>query len=269
MGEALRWAAARIGGDTARLDAELLLAAHLGVARADLLLDPSRQRALDREVFDALVARRVAGEPIAYLTGKRAFWSLELSVTPAVLIPRPDSETLIEVALRDAPNARRILDLGTGSGALLLAALIDRRHALGIGVDRSHAALAVARDNAANHGLTDRAAFVVGDWAATLTGPFDLILANPPYVRTDADLAPGLAYEPPAALFAGADGLDAYRALIPDLSRLLPPDGFAVVEIGHDQAHSVRAMASQAGLSAAVIQDLAGRDRTLALRRKA
>lgn len=234
-----------------------------------MLLDPSRPRAIDAERFAALVARRAAHEPVAYLTGHRAFWSLNLAVTPAVLIPRPDSETLIVVALAQAPDARRILDLGTGSGALLLAALIDRPSAFGIGVDRSAAALAVARANAAAHGLADRSAFLVGDWATALTGRFDLILANPPYVRADADLAAGLAYEPAAALFAGNDGLDAYRALIPDLPRLLTPSGLAVVEIGHDQAHPVCALALQAGLSTAIAQDLAGRDRALALRREA
>jgi len=269
VAEALRRAAAKIGGDSGRLDAELLLAAHLGVDRTELLLRPFCQRAIDAGVFAGLVARRIVNEPVAYITGSCAFWSFDLAVTSDVLIPRPDSETLIEVALRQAPDARRILDLGTGSGALLLAALVDRPHAFGIGVDRSPAALAVARANAAAHGLADRAAFVIGNWATALTCGFDLVLANPPYVRTDAALAPDLAYEPATALFAGEDGLDAYRALIPDLARLLTPSGLAVVEIGHDQAHSVCVMASQAGLSATIAQDLAGRDRALALRRKA
>ena len=225
-------------------------------------------RALDGgfEAYAALIERRAAYEPVAYLTGQRAFWSLDLAVTADVLIPRPDSETLIEAALALAPDAARILDLGTGSGALLLAALVDRPHAFGIGVDRSTAAAAVAHANAVAHGLANRSAFVVGDWGNALDARFDLVLANPPYVRDDAPLAPGLAHEPAGALFAGADGLNAYRAFVPDLARLLAPSGVALVEIGHDQAAPVQAIANAAGLAATIHRDLAGRDRAFAMR---
>jgi len=223
---------------------------------------------IDVAACAALVERRVRGEPIAYIIGQREFWSLDLCVTPDVLIPRPDSETLIEAAIAAIPPdaAPRILDLGTGSGALLLAALVEWPRARGVGVDRSPAALDVAVRNAAGTGLSGRAAFVAGDWAGALVGQWDLILANPPYVRDDAPLDPGVRdFEPAGALFAGADGLDAYRRIVPDLPRLLAPAGVAVVEIGHDQAAAVSALAHAAGLSARVRHDLAGRDRALIL----
>lgn len=246
----------------------MLLAHLLGITRETLLLGPD-DRPVDADAYAALIERRRAGEPIAYIVGHRAFWSLDLAVTSNVLIPRPDSETLIEVALVQAPTAAHILDLGTGSGALLLAALVDRPRAFGIGVDRSAAAIAVARGNAAAHELAHRAAFMVGDWAGAFDARFDLVLANPPYVHDAAPLAPGLAYEPASALFAGADGLAAYRALIPHIPRLLTPVGLALVEIGHDQASAVQALADHAGLAASVHRDLAGNDRALALRAKA
>ena len=179
--EAIARGAATLPGGTARLDAELLIAHLLGVERGELLL-----RHLDDEVdapeADRLFARRAAGEPLSYIVGFREFWSLPFRVTPDVLIPRPDSETLIEAAMAALPAdaAPRVLDLGTGSGCLLLAALHQWPRGWGMGVDRSERAAAVARDNAVRLGLADRASFVVGDWTAAIGGRFDLILANPP-----------------------------------------------------------------------------------------
>jgi release factor glutamine methyltransferase len=260
-GTALRAAATRID----RLDAEVLLAHLLGLSRMALLL--ALDRDIDAAAFAALVDRRAAGEPVAYIIGHREFWSLDLTVTPDVLIPRPDSETLIEAAQRHfarrAPRA--ILDLGTGSGALLLAALDCWPGAFGVGVDRSEAASRVARGNAARLRLP--ATFVVGDWATALAARFDLVLANPPYVETGAELARDVRdHEPASALFAGADGLDDYRRLVPALPALLAPGGIAVLEIGATQDVAVSALAAAAGLGAQLHRDLAGRPRALVLR---
>ncbi len=262
VAQALSMAAQQID----RFDAEVLLAAVLGVERGALLLDPDRQfRPL---AFENWVARRAGGEPVAYITGRREFWSLDLRVTPAVLIPRPDSETLIEAALvafAQRPPAT-ILDLGTGSGALLLAALAEWSAATGLGVDASAAALAVAADNARRLGFGDRITFELGDWGQGLDQRFDLILCNPPYVETGADLARDVRdHEPASALFAGPDGLDDYRVLVPQLPGLLREGGVAIIEIGWTQADAVIALAAAAGLQAAVRCDLAGRDRCLVL----
>ena len=273
MGEikqALRDAADRLVAvsDTARLDAELLLAHALGVERDRLLLDPSRF--VVPAEFAALVERRMRHEPVAYILGHRDFWTIRLRVGPGVLIPRPDSETLIEAA-RDIfgeAGPRTILDLGTGPGTLLLAALAEWPRATGVGVDASEAALAYARDNARALGLADRAALRRGDWGADETGPFDLILCNPPYIG-DAEvlMAEVAAHEPAAALFAGADGLDDYRRILPDLPRLLAPGGAVVLEIGASQHMLVSKLAETAGFAVRGRRDLAGRDRALLLTR--
>lgn len=262
----LRAAAARLApaSDSPRLDAELLLAHALGVAREDMIL---RQRDLAAPPgFDALVERRLAGEPVAYIVGARDFWTLTLHVTPAVLIPRPDSETLIEAAIDHFGDTApaTVLDLGTGSGALLLAALDQWRGARGLGVDASADALAVARGNAERLGMADRADFTVGDWGAGLTGQFDLILINPPYIAASAMLPRDvLHHEPHEALFAGAEGLDDYRRIAPQLPGLLGAGGIAVLEIGFDQRESVTALLRAAGLTVGARLDLAGRDRCL------
>ncbi len=263
----LRAAAGRIGGVTPRLDVEVLLAHLLGVSRGALLLGAGDD--VDRAAYGALVARRAAGEPVAYITGRREFWSLDLAVTPDVLIPRPDSETLIEAARAAcAVPAATILDLGTGSGALLLAALSEWPAATGLGIDRSAAALAIARANAERLGLAPRARFHLGDWGAGVGERFDLILSNPPYIAESEELPAEVAdHEPAAALFAGRDGLDDYRRLVPQLPQLLAPGGVAVIEIGATQAQAVLAIAAAAGLAGTVAHDLAGHDRCLVLRR--
>ncbi len=265
---ALAEAAARFDGssDTPRLDAELLMAHALGVEREALLL--GGVAAPVPVSFARLVGRRAAAEPLAYITGRRAFWTIALEVTPAVLIPRPDSETLIEAAVVHfgAGGPASVLDLGTGSGALLLAALDQWPGARGIGVDRSAAALAIARRNADRLGLVERARFVRGDWGAGLAGRFDLVLCNPPYVEAGAELPRDVAlYEPAAALFAGADGLDEYRRVVPQLGALIAPGGIAAVEIGSGQAAAVSALAGDAGLAVAVRRDLAGRERCVVI----
>ena len=266
--EALRDAAERLGEgcETGRLDAELLMAHALGVSREDLLL--GQLDAAAPQDFEALIGRRLAHEPVAYITGSREFYSLEIAVTPGVLIPRADSETLIDAAL-DSLAGRppaRILDLGAGSGALLLAALSRWPAASGVGVDRSDTALLCALGNAQRLAMDDRASFVVGDWADGIAGPFDLILCNPPYVETDAALPPDVRdYEPGDALFAGHNGLDAYRILAPQLARLLRSGGIACVEIGTGQARAVAGIFAGEGLKSACRHDLAGRERCLVI----
>jgi release factor glutamine methyltransferase len=262
---ALAEAAARFTfSETARLDAELLMAHALGVSREALLL-----RHLDDPVpagFAALVERRAAQEPIAYITGTRAFWTIDLAVGPGVLIPRADSETLIEAAIDHFGDRTpvRILDLGTGPGTLLLAALDHWPAATGLGIDASDVALTQARDNATRLGMADRVAFRVGDWAAAVTERFDLILANPPYVGTTEILPDEVrAFEPAAALFAGFDGLDAYRVIAPQLPARLAPGGVAILEIGATQAEAVTELLVAQGLAVTLRHDLAGRPRAL------
>ena len=256
--------------DTPRLDAELLMAHALGIERSALLLDPARHEVPD--LYAHLVARRMAHEPIAYILGFRDFWTLRIEVGPGVLIPRPDSETLVEACLdcaryeRGAGWPSRVLDLGTGPGTLLLAVLSEFPEATGLGVDASEFALAYARDNAEELGMADRTGFQSGDWGDGIDGPFDLILCNPPYIADSEILMPDVAdHEPAGALFAGADGLDDYRRIIPDLPRLLAPGGLAVLEIGATQHISVRKLAEAAGFVVACRQDLGGRDRALLL----
>lgn len=258
--------------DTARLDAELLMAHALGMERSALLL---RQRDLDvPDGFAALVNRRLAHEPVAHIMGVQPFYGLSFAVTPDVLIPRSDSETLIDAAheaLMGHPP-RRILDLGTGSGALLLTALHLWPQATGLGVDRSTAALGVAQGNASALGLAERAAFKVLDWHRpgaldTLEAPFDLLLCNPPYVETGADLARQVRdYEPAGALFAGSDGLDDYRHLMPLVPPLIGNSGVAIFELGAGQYPAVAAVADAAGLLCDSRADLGGHLRALLLR---
>lgn len=258
--------------DTPRLDAELLMAHVLGIPRETMLL--SYPDGAVPVAFASLLSRRVEDrEPVAYIRRAREFWSLDLAVGPGVLIPRPDSETLIEAAIGHfacaATSPASILDLGTGSGALLLAALTRWPVAHGLGVDRSAEALGWARINAARH-TPGRAAFILADWAAPIDARFDLVLCNPPYVESGAKLPPDVArHEPPEALFAGADGLDCHRALAPTLPRLLAPGGVACVEIGASEAGSASRLFEAERMSVEIHPDLSGRDRCLMLRRRA
>lgn len=271
VAETLRQAAAALEAtsDTARLDAELLMAHALEVSRSELLLRHMDKPAPD--AFAALLARRLAHEPVAYILGCQEFFGLDFAVSSAVLIPRADSEVLVEAALAARPDARTVLDCGTGSGALLLAVLANLPQARGLGIDRSGEALAVATANAKRLGLATRARMVAADWdrvgwSDALGAPFDLILANPPYVEAEAELSPSVReHEPAGALFAGRDGLDAYRVLLPQLPALLAPRGVALVEIGATQAGAVTAIAREAGLAVLLHRDLAGRARALSL----
>jgi release factor glutamine methyltransferase len=253
--------------DSPRLDAELLMAEALGIDRDRLLLDPPARAVPAR--FAEMVERRSNGEPVAYITGRRAFWDIELHVGPGVLIPRPDSEILIASAIEHfsgTAGPRRILDLGTGPGTLLLGALDIWKEASGIGVDRSRRALSYAAANARRLGFEDRAELRLGDWAEGIDEPFDLVLCNPPYVRTGAELGPGVAeYEPKEALFAGEDGLDAYRVLAPQLRRLIADGGLAAVEIGYDQADAALEILGDKSLQSRLAYDLAGHARAVLL----
>lgn len=273
VGSAIRDAAERLAAtsDTARLDAELLMAHALGVSRSDLLLRHMRDPA--PEGFAPLVERRARHEPVAHILGRQEFYGLDLKVTRDTLIPRGDSETLIEAAREFfATRAQpvRILDLGTGTGALLLAALSLWPEAKGVAIDASEAALAVARENAAALGMGERATMRLADWReerwAERLGRFDLVLCNPPYVEEDAELAPSVRdHEPARALFAGADGLDDYRVLIPALPGLLAEGAPAIFEIGAGQAEAVGRLADAAGFAVALYRDLAERPRALLL----
>jgi release factor glutamine methyltransferase len=259
----LRAAAARIG----RTDAEPLLLHALGRDRAWLFthgrdpVDPAVA-----ETFETLVARREAGEPVAYLTGRRGFWTLDLRVTPATLIPRPETETLVELALErvDAMPGRRIADLGTGSGAIALALASERPSARVIAVDLSEAALAVARANAADHTLGN-VEFRHGSWLAPLTGErFDLIASNPPYIAADdPHLAQGdLRHEPAEALASGDDGLDAIREIVAGAPAHLLAGGWLLFEHGWDQGGAVAELLRQCGfVEVATHRDLEDRDR--------
>lgn len=251
--------------DTPRLDAELLMAHALGIERDALLL--SRQEGSVPAGFAGFLDRRKAGEPLAYITGKRAFWNIELEVGPGALVPRPDSETLIVAAVEHfagTSGPKRILDLGTGPGTLLLAALDQWPKATGIGVDSSKVALDYAAKNAKRLGLAQRAHFRRGDWASGISEQFDLVLINPPYVAENAELGPGVAeYEPAEALFAGSEGLDEYRRLVPVIGRLIVPGGLAALEIGQDQSDAVRQLFEAQGLNPRLACDLGGRPRAM------
>lgn len=292
----LRRAFAEARLDSAALDARLLLLAALGIAAADLATRPDAPLGeAGAERLTAFAVRRLAREPVARILGTREFWGLPFALSPETLVPRPDSETVVETALalagagdgspriggappernpparadgRDAPL--RILDLGTGSGCLLVALLHERPRASGIGVDRSPGALAAARRNAQANGVGARARFVAADWAAPLRGPFDLVVSNPPYIASPviAGLDPDVReHDPRLALDGGPDGLDAYRAILGDAGRLLARGGHLVLEIGYDQADAVRDLGAAAGLEfRRLAHDLSGHPRCLAFR---
>ncbi len=262
-------ALAAAGIDSAPLEARLLLAHTLGIDRSAPL---DRSRDIDPAPFQTLLARRLTHEPLAFITGHQGFWTLELAVSPATLIPRADSETLISAAI-DASAERppaRILDLGTGTGCLLLAALSEFPQAFGVGIDLSPAAAALAAHNARHNGLASRAVFLAGSWAAAINTRFDLVLSNPPYIPGGdiPALMPEVAqFEPGRALDGGPDGLDAYRALAAALPGLLTAQGCAILEIGEGQGSDVTAIMAESGLATVTLMaDLGGIPRALVLR---
>jgi release factor glutamine methyltransferase len=243
------------GFDTPDLDARLLVGHALGLDHSALAAASTRALTpTEAARLDAVLTRRLAHEPVARIRGSKEFWSLPLAVTPDVLVPRPETETVVEAALAVVARDRalRIADLGTGSGAILLALLSELPAAQGIGTDRSERALAVARRNANALGLADRAAFIVCHFADAITGSCDLVVANPPYIPSDeiATLAPDVRdYDPSLALDGGGDGLAAYRAIAADAARVLAPGGWLTVEIGIGQAEAVAALLAQHGLA--------------------
>ncbi len=259
--------------DSPRLDAELLMAYALGMERADMLLRRDELRL--PELYEAFVERRLRNEPIAYIVGKQDFWDLSLKVTSDVLIPRPDSETIIEwiaeIYTDNAPS--NILDLGTGSGALLLAALSVFPDAHGIGIDISAAAISIAHENAQINDMLGRCEFMLGDWTKAnwdkmFTAPFDIIISNPPYIGDEEILMADVAqFEPAQALFAGEDGLRDYQTLIPALHKILTKNGRIFFEIGQSQAQSITKIAQEHSYNVELKQDLAGLDRVLMLSR--
>ncbi len=255
------------GSDSPRLDAELLLAHVLGVTRTHLHAWPEQELDQGQQTaFTALVERRAAGEPVAYLLGEREFWSLSLRVTPDTLIPRPETELLVEQALARIPKdaAQDIIDLGTGSGAIALALAHARPRCRVTATDRSLAALAVARDNAARLGIAN-VAFVAGDWFAPLAGHhFHVVAANPPYVaKDDPHLQRGdVRFEPADALKAGEEGLDDITRLIEAAPAHLLPGGWLLLEHGFDQGAAVRALLHRHGFEAMeTVRDYAGNER--------
>jgi release factor glutamine methyltransferase len=268
---------AAAGIEGARAEAWLLLGTATGRHRAELMAGAAATLdAAPAARLEELVRRRVAREPIAYILGEKEFWSLTFEVGPAVLIPRPETETLVEAVLCEIAERRatlRLLDLGTGSGCLLLALLSELPNATGLGIDASAEALALAGRNAARLGLSARAAFRPGRWAEGLEEPFDVVVSNPPYVAEPewSGLQREIReFEPKAALVAGPDGLAAYRALAPDGARLLAPHGLCALEIGHGQGKAVTAILGRHGLKVTGrYRDLAGIERCLVARHQA
>lgn len=268
------WQAARrrleaAGVDQPVNDARALLEAAANVDRTAILTDPYRVLSTAQgQRLEALLARREAREPVAYILGRKGFWTLDLEVGPAVLTPRPETEHVVEAALKLAGAQARVLDLGVGSGAILLAILSERPDATGLGVDVSAAALELAQRNAAALGLAGRASFQQGDWAENLpNGAFDIVVSNPPYIETEIikALAPEISrYEPRIALDGGADGLDAYRAIAAELPRLLAANGGFALEVGAGQAEAVAGLCAAAGLQVRpALPDLAGISRVV------
>lgn len=272
----LRDATARLdaaGVEDARRDARLLLAEALGVEAHRLILEPETDVPPEAAArFAEFVTAREARTPVSRILGRREFWGLSFRLSPATLDPRPDSETLVEAVLKAFPDRAaplRVLDFGTGTGCLLLAVLSEYPNATGLGIDKAAAAVATASTNADDLGLGVRAEFRTGDWGEGLAGTFDIILSNPPYIEAGVVpmLAPEVArHDPLLALAGGADGLDAYRRLLPDVARLLAPQGHAFLELGQGQAPDVAALALDRGLiQRALHTDLAGIARCLEL----
>jgi release factor glutamine methyltransferase len=277
VSDALKRATRRLSANGiagARQDAQILLSHVTGYSRAQQVADIGLVLSPAAEMqFESLVDRRVNREPVSHLLGQREFWSLPFIVNSAVLDPRPDSETLVEAALDYCPEESAelsILDFGTGSGCLLLSFLKERPNVTGVGLDISADALGVAQQNAAQLGLSSRVRFLRGNWGACLSGRFDIIISNPPYIpRLDiVDLEPEVFdFEPLVALDGGEDGLATYRQLMPEIQRLLSPEGIGVVEIGTGQKDAVSRILKESGLVMLEVRaDLAGIDRCIIFR---
>jgi release factor glutamine methyltransferase len=254
------------------IDARLLVEAAAEATRVDIVTDPHRALTAEQQArLEDYLARRARREPVSHILGRKGFWKIMLQVTPDVLTPRPDTETVVEYVLRDFPEHApwHVLDLGVGSGAILLSILAERPAARGLGVDVSEEALAVARENTANLGLAGRTALMRGDWTWGLhDDSFDLVVSNPPYIASHVieTLEPEVRdHEPRLALEGGVDGLDAYRTLAPEILRVLKPGGRFAVEIGYDQKQAVEALFRDAGATEVItLRDLADRDRVVA-----
>lgn len=271
----VRRAFTEAGMEEAALDARLLALGALEIDGIDLVTRPDAPLTEGQAArLEDFVRRRLAREPVARILGEREFWGLPFALSPETLVPRPETETVVETVLtlrQDRTAPLRILDLGTGSGCLLVALLHEYGQAFGIGTDRAFGALATARRNAVRNGVGGRAAFARGDWAAALRGPFDVIVSNPPYIRSSviATLDPDVrTYDPGLALDGGPDGLDAYRVILGEAERLLAADGVLALEIGYDQEAQIRDLAPRAGLDVLrVAPDLMKHPRCVALNR--
>jgi len=270
------WTAAKdrlkdAGVDQPSIDARLMLEVAANVSRTEIVTDPYRELTAEQEAtLEDYLTRRARREPVSHIIGRKGFWKILLQVNKNVLTPRPETEVIVDEVLKAFPEAMHfnMLDLGVGSGTILLAVLAERPAAKGLGVDASDEALAVARDNAASLDLNTRAAFLHGDWTAGLgDASFDLVVSNPPYIPTaDIDtLEPEVRdHEPRLALDGGADGLDAYRLLAPEILRVLKPGGMFAVEIGFDQSKAVEALFRQAGgQEVRTVKDLSTHDRVV------
>jgi release factor glutamine methyltransferase len=268
LGEALRDGARRLGSATPLLDARILLQAATGLSHAEIIVRDREPLGLaERDLFFRFVARRAGGEPVSQIVRAREFYGRLFKVTPDVLIPRPETEMLVETAIRLLPKGGHLLDAGTGSGCILVSVLAERKDAGGIGMDASEAALRVARSNALRHGVAERGV-MVHDRFETFPGGFDLVLSNPPYIAEGAALPREVAdHEPALALYAGPDGLDAYRAIAARLPVWLKAEGAAVFEVGTGQGAAVAGIMEAAlpGHRAEVALDLAGHDRMVTL----
>lgn len=271
----LRRTLAEAGFETAALDARLLLQAALKVPATELITQPGI--ALTPEQAATLASyenRRLSHEPVARIVGEREFWGLPFRLSPETLVPRPDTETLVETALDLLPDRQaplRIVDFGTGSGCILVALLHERPNATGLGIDLSFGALVTARANADGNGVGNRCHFALSRWADAVSGPFDLIVSNPPYIASGVipTLDPEVReHDPRLALDGGHDGLEPYRILLQEAGRLLLPGGLLAVEIGYDQADDLRSLAGRCGLEVLrVAHDLSGNPRCVAMRR--
>lgn len=262
------------GLEQARFEARALAVALLGISRESMVAEPRQPVAVkSARVFRDGVARRAAREPFARIVGFREFWSLDFALSPDTLVPRPETEGIVETVLDNVSDRRAplsVLDIGTGTGCILLALLKELPGACGVGVDVAEGAVATARNNATQLGLSERASFAIGDWLAGIASRYDVIVCNPPYVAEGdrADLAPEVAlFDPARALFAGADGLDAYRAIVPLLPSILATGGLVVFECGTGQAHDVVRLMEQTGFEDVVVRhDLSGIERVVSAR---